>query len=74
MFFSMGTPRMKTVVKKTSMPFKNFVDFNTHRDQIQLKHDGDDVVFTGHLIEFHNTPSVKKNVVTMVKEVIVFLK
>ena len=42
-----GTFRMGTVIKQTSKPFKNIIDFIEFLDQKQLKYDGDDVVFTG---------------------------
>ena len=45
-----------TVIKKTSMPFKNVGDYNADADQIQLKYDGVDVVFTGTLIESFGLP------------------
>ena len=36
------------------MPFKNMIDFNAYRNQIQLKYDGDDVVVTKYLTEFYH--------------------
>ena len=58
-FLLKGTLRMGTVIGKVSMPFRNIVDFNTKRDLIQLTKDGDDVVFTGRLIEFCDPGSEK---------------
>ena len=48
------TLRVGTVVKKTSVPLKNNIDFNTSIDSSQLKCDGDDVVFTGYLVELQD--------------------
>ena len=45
---------MGRLIEKTSLPFKDLEAYNTLKDQIQLKYDGEDVVFTGYLIEFHD--------------------
>ena len=45
------TVKMGTVIKKTSMPFKDFEAHNTYIDEKQLQYDGDDVNFTGYSIE-----------------------
>ena len=50
---------MGTVIKKTSMPFKNVTDFNTSKNKIQIKYEGDDVVFTGYLNKFYDLPFEK---------------
>ena len=47
-----------------------FIDneaYNAYLDQIQLKYEGEDIVFTGYLIEFHDTffEKVKLNDVKM---------
>ena len=46
---------------KKSMPFKNMIDFNTQRNQIQSKYVGDNVVFTDYLTEFYHLLSEKIN-------------
>ena len=44
---------MGTVNKETPMPFKKVLEFETYVDQLKLKYDVNDFVFTGYLIEFY---------------------
>ena len=55
-FLLTSTLRLGKVIEKTSKPFKNFVDLKTFIDQIQLKLAGDDVNFTGNLVESYIPP------------------
>ena len=58
-FLLTGTLKIGTAIKKISMPFKVIEAYNTYKDQIQLMYDGDDVLFTGYLIEFNGLPFQK---------------
>ena len=68
------TLRIGTVNKKTCMVFENIEAYNAHIDQIQLKYDGDDEVFTGYLIKFYDPPFEKISRESLVKDTIVFKK
>ena len=56
------------------MPFENFEVYKAYIDQIQLKHVGDDAVFTGCLITFYEPPFKTYSVVNTIKDVIIFRK
>ena len=55
-FLLTGTLTMGTVIKKICIPCKIIGAYNAYKDHIQIKNDGDDVVFTGYLIEFYDPP------------------
>ena len=50
------TLKVGTEIETASSPFKNTDGYNTYVDQIELKYDGDDVLYTGFLIEFYHPP------------------
>ena len=52
-----STLRIETVIQKTPKPFNNLGDYKDYKDQLQIKYDGDHLVFTGFLTEFYNPPS-----------------
>ena len=72
-FLLTGILRNGTVNKKTSMPFENVESYDTYIDQYQLGYDGDNVVFSGNLIVFCDTP-FKKNVTNFVKGVFISIQ
>ena len=51
--FLKGTLKIGTVIRKTWRLFQDIEAFNTYIDQIQLKYDVDDALFTGYLIKFY---------------------